>query len=198
MLLRCVASRPVTGWRLPPSNSTQITDGCGVGHGHRDIWQLLCFRWWHCYRLHYSRRPAQYIISVKPARSESVLQWCRLQYSWICSKVVCPHYRLNNNCVKVQTLLVLMGWSGSPLWWRQDARVVGCADWLSRSWVLELQSTTKWKCRSSKWRTSTASYRPVRSTAWPRLTCFRQLICTRSRTCGKWYCACLPSAERSA
>jgi len=36
VLLGCVASRPVTGWRLPPSNSTQITDGCGVG-------QLLCF-----------------------------------------------------------------------------------------------------------------------------------------------------------
>jgi len=37
-------SRPVIGWQLLPSNSTQITDGFGVGHGHRDIWQLLCFR----------------------------------------------------------------------------------------------------------------------------------------------------------
>ena len=36
-----VASKPVIGWRMPPSNSTQITDGCGVGY--RDIWQLLCF-----------------------------------------------------------------------------------------------------------------------------------------------------------
>jgi len=43
-LSRCVASRLVIGWRLPPSNSTQITDGCGVGYGHRGIWQLLCFR----------------------------------------------------------------------------------------------------------------------------------------------------------
>ena len=38
---RCVArvcwSGPVIGWRLPRSNSMQITDGCGVG-------QLLCFR----------------------------------------------------------------------------------------------------------------------------------------------------------
>ena len=40
-------SRPVIGWQLLPNyliNSTQITDGFGVGHGHRDIWQLLCFR----------------------------------------------------------------------------------------------------------------------------------------------------------
>jgi len=26
---------------------------------------------WHCYRLHYPRRPVQYIISFKPARSEA-------------------------------------------------------------------------------------------------------------------------------
>jgi len=26
------------------TRSTQITDGCGVGYGHRGIWQLLCFR----------------------------------------------------------------------------------------------------------------------------------------------------------
>jgi len=32
VLLWCVASQPVIGWRLPPSNSTQITDKCGVGH----------------------------------------------------------------------------------------------------------------------------------------------------------------------
>jgi len=37
VLLDCVASRPFIGWRLYPSNSTQITDGCGVG-------QLFCFR----------------------------------------------------------------------------------------------------------------------------------------------------------
>ena len=37
VLLGCVAGRPVNGWRLPPSNSTQKTNGCGVG-------QLLCFR----------------------------------------------------------------------------------------------------------------------------------------------------------
>ena len=43
-LLGCVSSRSVIGWRLPSSNSTQITDGCGVGCVHRDIWQLLCFR----------------------------------------------------------------------------------------------------------------------------------------------------------
>jgi len=29
LMLGCVASRPVTGWRLCPSNSTRITDGCG-------------------------------------------------------------------------------------------------------------------------------------------------------------------------
>ena len=28
----------------PYSNSTETTDGRGVGHGHRDILQLLCFR----------------------------------------------------------------------------------------------------------------------------------------------------------
>jgi len=32
VLLRCAASRPVIGSRLPPSNSTQTTDECGVGH----------------------------------------------------------------------------------------------------------------------------------------------------------------------
>ena len=32
VLLGCVASRPVIGWRLPHNNSTQITDGCGFGH----------------------------------------------------------------------------------------------------------------------------------------------------------------------
>ena len=37
VLPRCVASRPIIGWRLPHSNSTQITDGCAIG-------QLLCFR----------------------------------------------------------------------------------------------------------------------------------------------------------
>ena len=36
VLLECVVCRPVIGWRLCPSNSIQITDGCGVG-------QLLCF-----------------------------------------------------------------------------------------------------------------------------------------------------------
>ena len=39
VLLGCVASRPVIGWRLCPSNSAQTTDRRGVGH----IWQLLCF-----------------------------------------------------------------------------------------------------------------------------------------------------------
>ena len=32
VLLGCVASRPVIGWRLPHNNSTQITHGCGFGH----------------------------------------------------------------------------------------------------------------------------------------------------------------------
>ena len=36
LLLWFVASRPVIGWRLSRSISTQITDGCGVS-------QLLCF-----------------------------------------------------------------------------------------------------------------------------------------------------------
>ena len=43
VLLGCIANRPVIGWRLPHSNSTQITDDCGVGH--RDTWQLLCLRY---------------------------------------------------------------------------------------------------------------------------------------------------------
>jgi len=29
------------------------------------------YNYWHCYRLHYSRRPARYIVSVEPARSEA-------------------------------------------------------------------------------------------------------------------------------
>ena len=36
MLPRRVTRRPVTGWRLCPTSSTQTADGCGVG-------QLLCF-----------------------------------------------------------------------------------------------------------------------------------------------------------
>jgi len=42
VLLGCAGSRPVIGWRLPHSNSTEITEGCGFGHW--DIWQLLYFR----------------------------------------------------------------------------------------------------------------------------------------------------------
>ena len=38
--LGCVASRPVIGWRLCPTNSAHVTDECGVGH--RDI---------HCTRM---------------------------------------------------------------------------------------------------------------------------------------------------
>jgi len=37
VFLGCVASRPVTGWWLIPSNSTRITYECAVGHGHRDM-----------------------------------------------------------------------------------------------------------------------------------------------------------------
>ena len=158
VLLGCVASRPVIGWRLCPSNSTllppptaqnyslrnrphnrqlpdhisritdcnftvrmlyrnmywlfyildlrfvlflctiavwqfaineyvvccctQITDGRDVGH--RDIWQLLCFRCMHAVTAHtviaysyYTRGPAQYIISVKPARSKATVTTCK-------------------------------------------------------------------------------------------------------------------------
>ena len=71
VLLGCIASWPVTGWRLCPNNSTQITDGCGIDHDHPSAMgtrQLLYSRCmqpagdncWHCYRLHYSRRPARY------------------------------------------------------------------------------------------------------------------------------------------
>lgn len=35
LLLGCVAKPFIIGWRLPPSNSTQLTDW---------VWQLLCFR----------------------------------------------------------------------------------------------------------------------------------------------------------
>ena len=44
VLLGRVASRPVIGRRSPRSKSTRTTDACGVGHGHRDTRQLLCFR----------------------------------------------------------------------------------------------------------------------------------------------------------
>jgi len=37
VLIGCVASRPVIGWRLFPSNSTQTTDGCGVYASATDI-----------------------------------------------------------------------------------------------------------------------------------------------------------------
>ena len=76
VLLGCVASPSVIGWRLCPSNSTQITHGCGVGHW--DIRQLLCFSrriarcCWYSYLL--QSLPATtgpYIITLKPARSEA-------------------------------------------------------------------------------------------------------------------------------
>jgi len=78
VLLGCVASRSVIGWRLPPSNSTQITDvalttairtsdSCYVSDAPAGD------NCWHCYRLHYPRRTAQYIVGVEPARK--VAQW---------------------------------------------------------------------------------------------------------------------------
>jgi len=65
VLLGRVASRPVIGRRLPPSNSTQITDGCRVGHdgvGHNSCCVSDAIT--------HDERP-QYIISVKLARSEA-------------------------------------------------------------------------------------------------------------------------------
>jgi len=57
VLLGCVASRPVTGWRLPPSNSTQITDN--VWRRPAVVFQMHAGdNCWHCYRLNYPRRPA--------------------------------------------------------------------------------------------------------------------------------------------
>ena len=49
VLLGCVASRRVIGWRLCPSNSTSATyDSCCVSDACR----------WHCYRLDFPRWPA--------------------------------------------------------------------------------------------------------------------------------------------
>ena len=70
---RCVASRPVIGWwQHAPSNATL----------YRWVWNQTTVVFQihagdncrHCYRLHYPRRPAQYITSVKPARSEATWQ----------------------------------------------------------------------------------------------------------------------------
>jgi len=78
VLIGCVASRPVIGWRLFPSNSTQTTDGCGVwrrprtsGHIPAVVFQMHASENCYCYRLHYPRRSVRYIISVKLARSEA-------------------------------------------------------------------------------------------------------------------------------
>jgi len=82
---RCVARvccKSARHWltAAPYSTSAHITDGCDISR--RDIWQLLRFSRsiarcvWHCYRLHYLRRPAQYIISVKPA-------WSEVQFTYV-------------------------------------------------------------------------------------------------------------------
>jgi len=53
-------------------------DGCGVGQPLRFECMQAITANRHCYRLHYPRRPAQYIASVKPARSDAT--W-RLVYA---------------------------------------------------------------------------------------------------------------------
>jgi len=45
----CVASWPVPGWWLCPSNSTQTTDGCGVGHNGISHDSCCVSDDWHCY-----------------------------------------------------------------------------------------------------------------------------------------------------
>ena len=68
MLVGCVTSRSVIGWRLLPSHSVHIKMGA-VATPSRPRWrrprQPLCFR------CNYPRRPALCIISVKPKRSEA-------------------------------------------------------------------------------------------------------------------------------
>jgi len=95
-LNRCVARmccKSVRHW-LTAAPQQLHTDNRWVWHiGHRDI-QLLCFRCTqsacdncrHRYRLHYPRRPAQYIISVKPERSEAT--W-RLVNFWQMTSTYC-------------------------------------------------------------------------------------------------------------
>jgi len=63
VLLGCVASRPVIGWQLCRSNSTLLTGGCCFG-------RIIARYCWHCYRLHYPRRPA----SISSASS---WQWAK-------------------------------------------------------------------------------------------------------------------------
>jgi len=76
LLLGCVASRPVIGGLLCSSNSTKITDGVAsatmTSAMTAVVFQMLDTVIWH--GLHYPRRPAQYIISIKPARSEATWQ----------------------------------------------------------------------------------------------------------------------------
>jgi len=76
LLLGCVASRPVIGGLLCSSNSTKITDGVAsatmTSAMTAVVFQMLDTVIWH--GLHYPRRPAQYIISIKPARSKATWQ----------------------------------------------------------------------------------------------------------------------------
>jgi len=73
VLSGCTASTPVIGWRLSPSNSTQTTHGCGVGHMTALVFQMHAGRnRRHCYdRLQCPQRPDQYITSDNPVWREA-------------------------------------------------------------------------------------------------------------------------------
>jgi len=73
-LRRCVASRPVIGWLLPPwqlhtYNRWLWRRQRQSGHITAVVFQMhVGDNYFQCYRLHYPRWPARYIISVEPAR----------------------------------------------------------------------------------------------------------------------------------
>jgi len=81
-----VASWPVPGWWLCPSNSTQTTDGCGVGHNGISHDSCCVSDNWHC--LHYPRWPTKHIISIQLAQIEAAglrqreLNWVKLVHDW--------------------------------------------------------------------------------------------------------------------
>ena len=73
-------------------SDAEITDGCHIGSW--DIWQLLCFihsiadRCWHCYRLHYPRRPAQ----------------CQADMEWS-NMAACMDYVWNTVTLSIRTIM---------------------------------------------------------------------------------------------
>ena len=70
VLLGCVASRPVIGWQLRRSNSTQITEGVASRHVTAVVFQMHAGdNCWYCYHLNY-----QYIVFIMSPWSEVMWQ----------------------------------------------------------------------------------------------------------------------------